>query len=149
MILDQATSHMTTNIINILKSGNNDVTFIPPGLTRFLQPLDVSINKPFKQNLREKYISFCINNGAENIKVSRTKMIAFICDTWYDNNVITKDMVYKSFRVTGIANILDHTEDNLFKAWSQMEKEQPFIDNDLEEEFKLNENNEISDSDED
>ena len=68
-------------------------------------------------------------------------MIAFICDTWYDNNVITNDMVYKSFRVTGIANKLDYTEDNLFKAWSQMEKEQPFINNDLEEEFKLNENN--------
>lgn len=49
LILDLATSHMTTNIINILKTGNNDVTFIPPGLTRFLQPLDVSVNKPFKQ----------------------------------------------------------------------------------------------------
>ena len=30
-----------------------------------------------------------------------------------------------------------------------MEKEQPFINNDLEEEFELNKNNEISDSDED
>ena len=30
-----------------------------------------------------------------------------------------------------------------------MEKEQPIINNDLEEEFKLNENNEISDNDED
>ena len=76
-------------------------------------------------------------------------MIAFICDTWYDNNVITNDIVYKSFRVTGIANKLDHSEDNIFKAWSQMKKKQPFINNDLKEEFKLNENNEISDSDED
>ena len=149
LILDQATSHMTTNIINILKKGFNEVTFIPPGLTRFLQPLDVSINKPFKQNLREKYISFCINNGAENIKVSRTKIISFICEAWYDSSVISKDIVYKSFRVTGIANKLDHSEDQLFKAWSQLEKEQPFINNDLEEDYNLNENNEISDDEED
>ena len=76
-------------------------------------------------------------------------MIVFICDNWYDSNLISNDMVYKSFKVTGLANKLDHSEDNLFKAQSQMEKEEPIINNDLEEEFKLNENNEISDSDED
>ena len=76
-------------------------------------------------------------------------MIPFICDTWYNSNVISNDMVYKSFKVSGLANKLDHSEDNLFKAQSQMEKEQPIINNDLEEEFKLNENNEISDNDED
>lgn len=46
LILDKATSHLCT-------SGNQEVSFIPGGMTRFYQPLDVSINKPYKAALRE------------------------------------------------------------------------------------------------
>ena len=73
LILDSAPSHITKNIIYLLKINNREVTFIPPGLTRFLQPLDVAINKPFKQALKEKYNNFCINNGLENKKLQEQK----------------------------------------------------------------------------
>jgi hypothetical protein len=116
---------------------NREVSYIPPGLTRFYQPLDVCINKPFKQAIKEKYIAFCINNGGQKIKVSLTKMIEFICEVWYDNNVITKEMVYNSFRVTGIANNINHSEDHIFASWRKMEEELPIIDNDLEESYQL------------
>lgn len=67
-------------------------------------------------------------------------MIDLIINTWYDNNIITKDIIYKSFRVTGIANNLDHSEDSLFGAWTKMKEEKPLIDNDLEEYFEIDEN---------
>ena len=35
-----------------LKLVNTDVALIPAGLTGQLQPLDVSINKPFKEKIR-------------------------------------------------------------------------------------------------
>ena len=76
-------------------------------------------------------------------------MISFIFDTWYDSNIIIKEIIYKSFRVTGISNKLDHSEDNLFKSWSEMENEQLFINNDLADEYNLDENSEISDDEED
>ena len=148
LIIDQATSHITSNVLNFLKGPNRDITYIPGGLTRFLQPLDVVINKPFKENLRELYISHCINNGENNIKISRSKMIDFICTIWYDMNKITKDMIYNSFRATGIANKINHSEDHLFSAWKKMESENPLLEDDLENDYHIN-NEEINDEDDD
>jgi len=36
-----------------LKEDNTDLVIIPGGLTRLLQPLDVSVNKPMKDALRQ------------------------------------------------------------------------------------------------
>ena len=71
LIMDKATSHYDNDIIKKFKF----ISFIPSGLTRYLQPLDVSINKVFKNAIKEKYIKYCISNGTENIKVSRTNII--------------------------------------------------------------------------
>lgn len=38
-------------------------------------------------------------------------MIEFIVNTWYDNNIKTKNFIYSSFRVAGIANKSNHSED--------------------------------------
>ena len=123
LILDKATSHVTEK--NISKNTNNYkfMTFIPPGLTRNLQPLDVVINKPFKDAIKKLYIEHCIETGRENIKVSRNKIIEMVSKVWWDPNIITKDMVYKSFRCTGIANALNGSEDYLFSAWNKMNEE--------------------------
>ncbi len=62
-------------------------------------------------------------------------MIEFVCDLLYNNDIISKELIYKSFRVTGIANNLNHSEDNLFTVWKAMEKEQPIRENDLEVDY--------------
>lgn len=85
-------------------------------MTRFYQPIDISINKSFKTVLREKYINFCIESGANNIKISRSNMKKFICDTWYSVIIISKEIIWKSFKVTRLTNKFDHSEDSLFKA---------------------------------
>ena len=151
LILDKATSHYTNNLISLFNKGDNIISFIPGGLTRFFQPLDVSINKPFKQALKEKYVDFCLNNASEDAqsKMSRTKMIQCICDIWYDEKIISKEMVYKSFRVTGIGNKLDRSEDPLFGAWAKMKNEIPLIETDLEDDYPFNKNDEILDDEED
>lgn len=79
--------------------------------------------------------------------MSRIKMIDFVCKAWYDANKITDKMVYNSFRATDIANNLNHSEDELFTSWKKMENEKAIIDNDLENDYSID-NEEINDEDE-
>ena len=60
---------------------------------------------------------------------------------------ITDKMIYHSFRATGIANKINHSEDELFSSWRKMENEMPLIDNDLEKDYSFD-NEEIKDEDE-
>lgn len=75
-------------------------------------------------------------------------MIDLKVSTWYDKDIITKEIIYNNFRVIGISNKLDYSEDSLFRAWNNMKEEKPVIDNDLEESFEINENLEMPDEDE-
>ena len=121
--MDRAPSHDNKEIIDLFRGGNRQIAFIPGGLTRYYQPLDVSGNKPFKNALLEKYIQ----NGKTDLKISRSKMIEYICDIWYDDKIITKEIIYKSFRATGIAHKLDKSEDYLFTSWARMKEDNPLI----------------------
>jgi len=57
LIMDKAPSHIKSNIIDELTEKQKNFIFVPAGLTRFLQPLDVGINKPFKDHLKSEYIA--------------------------------------------------------------------------------------------
>jgi len=61
-----------------LEKEKNILSIIPVGLTRFIQPLDVSINKLFKGALKKEYVNYCIELKDENINITREKMIEFI-----------------------------------------------------------------------
>ena len=56
LILDKAPSHITKNIMSYFKNKEVEYTFVPAKLTRFLQPLDIGINFPFKTQLKNKYL---------------------------------------------------------------------------------------------
>lgn len=61
-------------------SENKKVTYIPSDMTRFFQALDVCANKPLQDAIREKYIDYFIKNKDNNAKISRSKMIEFVCE---------------------------------------------------------------------
>ena len=110
--------------------------YISAGLTCFLKPLDVYINAAFKKNLKSKYILYCYNNN--NDKVTKEKMIEWIIESWEDNNIINKELIYNSFRCTGIANSLNREEDDKFTAWKKMQQEKPFIEDDFNQNEAIN-----------
>ena len=55
LIMDSDPVHISEEIKNLYLSNNKRLLFIPPDLTSVLQPLDVLINKLFKDGIRNKY----------------------------------------------------------------------------------------------
>ena len=112
---------------------------IPGGLTRYLQPLDVSINKPFKDELRKKYTDYWMETKNSNAKVSQNYLINWVWEVWYSKR-ISSNMIRKSFKAAGITLNLNGSEDEMFVANNKLlgndqemvyEDEQPINPNEL------------------
>ena len=74
-------------------------------MTRFVQPLDVCINKPFKNAMRKAYTEYEIKKGIQN-KPTHEDLISILEKVWYDPNLLTSEMIKKSFKICGISNSL-------------------------------------------
>lgn len=55
LIMDRATTHYIKNLDLTMKKNNCLYILLPPGLTKFFQPLDISVNFPFKHYLKGDY----------------------------------------------------------------------------------------------
>ena len=60
LIMDSVPLYISEEIKNLYLSNHKRLLFIPPGLTSELKPLDVSINKLFKDGIRNKYAEYLI-----------------------------------------------------------------------------------------
>ena len=89
---------------------------IPGGMTSILQPLDVCINKPFKERLEKIWSMWMINDdhiftkGGKMKRVEIDVICSWIKCAWDD---IPEEMIIKSFKKCGITNALDGTEDDI------------------------------------
>lgn len=91
--------------------------FIPSGLTRFLQPLDISINKLIKDKLRNCHALWRANNPYNyNQKIKKEKIINWINDIWNNNLLIKTETVSNSFKIAGITNSKDGSEGYFYMA---------------------------------
>lgn len=96
-----------------------DMAMIPSCVTGMLQLLDVSVNRPFKAEFRRQYMEWMASGGHEQTPTGRLKraslatVLGWILSAW---SSISTDIVCQSFKVTGISNSLDGTEDDFL--WS-------------------------------
>ena len=116
LVLDAVRCHRQDSVKGVLRNMNTDLAIIPGGMTSVLQPLDVSLNKPFKSNLRSKWNSWLdgqvLSQGcSEKIRRPRLSlMCTWIIKAWQE---IPEAMVRKSFKKCYITNALDGSEDHL------------------------------------
>ena len=59
--MDSVTTHLSQLILDLFKGNKSNYILIPPGATRYLQPLDLSINKPFKDNMGKNTLNLLSN----------------------------------------------------------------------------------------
>lgn len=64
MLYDSFRSHLEESVKTKFKQHNFHLAVIPGGLTSVCQPLDVSINKPFKDNLRKEWHEWMCKGGS-------------------------------------------------------------------------------------
>ena len=80
-----------------------------------LQPLDLVLNKPSKDRMRQKLMAWMCTDDKEltkggNLKRPSLSMVTtWVKEAWED---IPAEMVKKSFLKTGISNSMDWTEDD-------------------------------------
>ncbi len=75
LILDDYATHKTARIKNMLQNARTSLCFIPGGLNRFLQPLDVGVYHIVKQELRNKFAAMIVHSTGEMDKKEATKKV--------------------------------------------------------------------------
>ena len=96
---------------NALKNLKTSQAMIPGGLTSALQPLDVDWNKPFKDQLRQKWFAWMalegdkpVTKGGKIKEPGLSLVFSWVKSVWND---IPEDMVKKSSLKTSTASTLD------------------------------------------
>jgi hypothetical protein len=111
LVLDEYTVHKTAEVREKADNQKTDLVFVPGGCTSLAQPLDVSINKPFKANLRRMWEAWAYENlrGLERVHPSRQNVINWVSESWTS---IDANIIVKSFLRCGISNAMDGSEDD-------------------------------------
>jgi len=107
LLIDKCSSHKPSIVLSENKQ-NAHVEIIPGGCTSLVQPLDLAINKPFKEHIRRLFEDWLSKEGIQktnetkkkkNIKApSRLTLLKWIEEAWTS---ISKELIIKSFQIAG------------------------------------------------
>ena len=134
LVWDSFKAHLTEDVTRSVEATNTDIAVIPGGLTGILQPLDVSINKPFKDGLRRRWVEwmaaeqYTFTAGGNMRAPPLITLAQWVKDTWDELNV---PVITRSFKKCCISNALDGTEDDL--VWEDRDREDPNDSEDVDD----------------
>jgi DDE superfamily endonuclease len=113
-----ATFHKTPAVLQKLRDNHILPVLVPPGYTGILQPLDVAVNKPFKEILREQTELYMdmqeeAGNCPEKWTTSQKRVMTthVVGLAWSQFCREKKDLIQKSFTDVGLNIAPDGSED--------------------------------------
>jgi len=116
LVLDAFKGHLTDSVENQLCKMNTELVVMPGGITSVLQPMDVSINMPFKDRLRQQYLTWISDPAHELTETGKMKCAApsevarWMSAAW---KAIPESINIRSFKKCCISNALDGSEDDI------------------------------------
>ena len=118
LILDKFSAHFTDRVQEAFRQLNTKWILIPGGCTSVLQPLDISINKPFKGYIRQAWTQY-MHTQSERSDVKKPPPPKSLLLTWIKaaqdmieaNQIIAK----KSFLIAGLSDALGGHEDKMIR----------------------------------
>ena len=115
LVLDAFKGHLTDSVKNQLLKLNTELV-IPNRMTSALQPMDVSINKPFKDRLRQQYLIWISDPARELTETGKIRSAApsevarWVSVAWKAN---PESIIIRSFKKCCISKALDGSEDDI------------------------------------
>jgi DDE superfamily endonuclease len=109
LVYDSFRGHLEKSVKQKFYESGIHLAVIPGGLTSVCQPLDVSINKPFKDNLRKEWHTWMASGGAGEIAAGNLRRASFsdVC-LWVKRawEGISTEIIFDSFKKCKISNDL-------------------------------------------
>lgn len=96
IIIDGHSSHKSPRVQEMANYDKSTVKILPPNLTFCLQPLDVFVNKPFKDRVRKLITQWHTENEG---RIQIVDFIRIAKDAW---NAFSETIIHHSFEVMGI-----------------------------------------------
>ena len=123
LILDVFRAHHTTEVQQKLSESNILVVFVPPNCTDMLQPLDLSVNKPLKNEMRKRFVEWYSSCVAKELKSGKSvndiniglqmSLVKPLSANWFvsafDYIRSSPDIICNGFKAAGIFGILNMT----------------------------------------
>jgi len=125
-VCSQFKAHVTESTKRLATKLKTHLAVIPGGLTSQLQPLDVSVNKPFKVFMHEEWAKWNEASTHHVTPAGRVKRpsISNVCE-WVKNpwQRVKSETIVKSLKKYGISNALDGSEDDILYEESDASSE--------------------------
>jgi len=116
LVLDAFKGHLTDSVNNQLRKMKTELVVIQGGMTSVLQPMVLSINKPFKDRLRQQYLTWIADPARGLTETGKIKSAApsevarWVSAAW---KAIAESIIVRSFKKCCISNALDGSEDDI------------------------------------